>query len=300
MSIGLPSIGTETEKGVISALNDLFGPSFRETGEYLADKVRLHRAKALVKILRRAKELENELPASITPPSLKFLLPFSEKSSLEDSDELSELWSRLLVDASRSESAHHIFCIDALSKLSAESASLFEEICLNPVVKRGALRQMVDTSMDMTRERLILDCKKIGEQHKPEDYFLALIGLSERFGARFLEAAWWLRNGKMEFMHDAVAWRLSEKQIVGLGLLQQLGLIRHDLYQDLKIGKHELSTEIAYVTPLGAEFFFSTHPPSWREDSEGREAGDYPDAEFIPLTEGASLRAVRDGLARRA
>ena len=124
MNIPLP--GSESEKGVVKALDDLFGPSFRTFGEYLADKVRFHRLKSVQKIAQKAKALNSENIDYIDPPPMKFLLPFVEAASLEEEGDeiMTDLWAKLLADASTEYDIKQVHFIRILREISAKEARL--------------------------------------------------------------------------------------------------------------------------------------------------------------------------------
>lgn len=188
MTINLPNVGSESEKGVVSALNDLFGPSFREVGEYLADKVRLHRLRSLRKILLRAKQFGPAGAEFIAPPSLKFLLNFTEKASLEDSDELCDLWARLLMQAASEENVRHVYFADIISKIGPSEAKLFNELVTSPTVQRGALSQIEDAGLEF-RHWLAERRYKESMEAAAVDEYLTVFGTVARlecFGGRVI------------------------------------------------------------------------------------------------------------------
>ncbi len=284
MTINLPSIGSESEKGVVAALNDLFGPSFREVGEYLADKVRLHRLRSLKKILERAKEFGPAGTEFLAPPSLKFLLNFTEKASLEDTDELCDLWARLLNEASRQENIRHIYFADIISKMGLAEATLFDQLVIAPRVRRGALSQIEDASLEFRHwlvqrryEEAIEDAVIDGD-----GAIFGTIARVECFGGRVVAAFKWSSYGEQQYI-DAVPWIEASRDRLGLALLQQLGLIRYEEGVEFSSENGDASFSFAYLTPLGAEFFYCTHDPVLRLVPDERPVGDYPDGNRIPI-----------------
>lgn len=124
--MNIPIPGAESEKGVVKALDDLFGPSFREFGEYLADKVRFHRLNSVRRIAQKAKKITAGSNGYIEPPPLKFLVPFVESASLEEeADEvMTDLWAKLLADASSDYDIKQIHFIRILREISGREARL--------------------------------------------------------------------------------------------------------------------------------------------------------------------------------
>lgn len=284
MKLPLADIGGESEKSIVAALDDLFGPSFREVGQYLADKVRLHRLRSLKKILEKAKEFGPPGQEFLAPPSLKFLLTFTEKASLEESDELCDLWARLLVEATQRESARLVYFADIISKISPAEAALFDQLVLQPRVKRGALSQISDAYLEF-REwdalRRYVDAIENAAADEAGTMFGTVARL-ECFGGRVI-SAYMLSSQEDTTAIDATPWSEAESDRLGIELLQQLGLVRWREDFDLSANGMDLHLSIAYVTPLGAEFFYSTHDPMYRLPPTSRAAGTYPDSERIPI-----------------
>lgn len=144
MTIPIP--GTESEKGVVKALDDLFGPSFREFGEYLADKVRFHRLNSVRKIAQKAKKLTADSGDYIEPPPLKFLVPFVESASLEDeADEvMTDLWAKLLADASSDYDIKQVHFIRILREISGREARLLHAMATRSRGTGGKIISYVD------------------------------------------------------------------------------------------------------------------------------------------------------------
>jgi|GEM_PF-6663636 len=281
----LINVGSETEKGVVSALDDLFGPSFREMGEYLADKVRLHRLKSLRKILERAKEFGPAGAEFLAPPSLKFLLTYTEKASLEESEELADLWARLLLTATKNEQVQHLYFADTIAKIGPAEANIIEELVLNPKIPRGSLNQIVDAWLDYRPHRLGLVWEDAIQSSSDErEFFLNFFARVERRGARVLSLFRWSSNDDDEF-YSAEPWEGYSDRIMSFLLLHQLGVIHFDEQLMIEVDGEQLSCVVAYLTPLGAEFFFATHDPEWRKSRDRRADGSYPDDDFIgPFT----------------
>ena len=88
-------------EALVDILSSILGPVSREFGLHLAGKVRMYRIKAVLKAVKRVRELSDDanLP---TEPNLKILIPWLEGVSLENSedsgsDAIIELWAQLLV-----------------------------------------------------------------------------------------------------------------------------------------------------------------------------------------------------------
>lgn len=274
MKLPLSDIGTESEKGVVSALNDLFGPSFREVGMYLADKVKFHRLKSLNKILARARVLNLD-QAYANDPQLRFLIPFVEKASISDDDDLVELWARLLNSEMKVSDSHNIFFQDIVSRLSKAEVDLFEALVLKPTRKRGFIRQIVDAWGMAQRSRIQLLVDRCENGSDMDEVFENVVGFTEAMGRRIISIIAINEYDDRE-IYDVEPWPEAVSQRASIELLEQLGLIKV-VNHDIDASEYEIKIELCYVTALGAKFFFATHPTEWTLPLDERPGGEYPD-----------------------
>lgn len=106
-----------------NALADVVSPLTEGMG-LVGDNIRMHREDLAAKRVQGALEKINAQGLEITPPPLKFMIPYLEKVSIEDEDDptLNELWEGLLVTASTEcENAHPSY-IQILSELNSHDA----------------------------------------------------------------------------------------------------------------------------------------------------------------------------------
>ena len=130
-SEAVTGIGDAAKEGVLAikeGVATVFGPAAHEFGEYLADKVRFHRYRALEKILAKAAALVGQ---SRKPPPFKFLVPFFEQASLEEDDDdvIIEIWAKLLADASKEFSSRHMIFLRLVREITSQEAQLLNDIC---------------------------------------------------------------------------------------------------------------------------------------------------------------------------
>jgi hypothetical protein len=102
-SVSLINLGSLTKpvdtatKGIIEGagafLSRICLPAAEEFGLLLKDRVSYWRALNLAKVLKKA---ETKLPAEVRGASPKLVLPIIEGASLEDKDDLQDLWGNLL------------------------------------------------------------------------------------------------------------------------------------------------------------------------------------------------------------
>jgi Abortive infection alpha len=111
-------------KEIVAGVRTVLGPSGRELGELVADRVRFWRWRQLVKIMKRAAEIKKRRRRKQIDVPLKFFLPFVEEASKESDDALVELWANLLASADDGTTGFDILCIDLLKRIGREEAAL--------------------------------------------------------------------------------------------------------------------------------------------------------------------------------
>jgi len=98
----------------------------------VVDNVRTQRYDVAARIVERARQLASEQTRPITPPPLKFIVPFLEKASTETNDkDLAEMWARLLVDASDEFQGVHLTYVQILSEISGFEARYLDNLAKN-------------------------------------------------------------------------------------------------------------------------------------------------------------------------
>lgn len=98
----------------------------------VVDNVRTQRFDVAARIVERARQLASEQSRPITPPPLKFVVPFLEKASTETNDDvLGEMWARLLVDASDEFQGVHLTYVQLLSEISGFEARYLDRLAKN-------------------------------------------------------------------------------------------------------------------------------------------------------------------------
>jgi hypothetical protein len=93
--------GVEIAKGFLSRL---INPAAEEIGLLISENIRYLRFKNQVRILLKAKAYVEKKNISIKEIPIKILVPLLENASLEDSEELQDKWTGLLVNMIDSES----------------------------------------------------------------------------------------------------------------------------------------------------------------------------------------------------
>lgn len=124
--IGLGKALEPFTQGSVGLLRRLFGEAASEIGEVFADKVRAYRRNNLAKILENVGGKIGDREFEALP--LRFSIPFSEKASLVEDDELAEMWANLLHNAAVGFAPEHISFINILARLSPAEAKLLDRL----------------------------------------------------------------------------------------------------------------------------------------------------------------------------
>lgn len=112
----------------VNALVDAVAP-FTEGMGLIGDHIRAHRYDVAIQIAERARQLAAQRNMKLSPPPLKFMVPFLEKASTETIDnELMEMWARLLVDAADEFQGVHLTYIQILSEISSFEAQYLNKV----------------------------------------------------------------------------------------------------------------------------------------------------------------------------
>jgi len=119
-------ISQETTDRVVNFAQRLIGP-LAEVGDLFSDKIRYFRFKSAIKTLEKAESIVREREISVKEVPLKFLVPFLEKSSLEEENSyLVDTWAKLLVTAAQEYNSKHVFYTNLLANLGPEEVKTLE------------------------------------------------------------------------------------------------------------------------------------------------------------------------------
>jgi hypothetical protein len=243
--------GTEFEKGIVKALDDLLGPAAREVGTALGEWVRRQRGARLRKTLDRAAEIANN--DSLNAPPAKFLLPYLENASLEEEDAmLNEMWAHLLVDAGNKYNSRHPVFVDLLKRLDHDSAALLEKLA-------AAAGGVMDDSELVLR---IGDVVEDIEQSRDEDVETWHRLFADQ-GRKFGHIVWKFYEGITtedgEFLDEGfVAEFAKYEDEAPLSALRALGLVtlRQGIFREKT---RFIEVELVAITHFGTQFYVATH-----------------------------------------
>jgi len=107
----------------------IFGPSAKEIGELMADKIRFRRMKNQIDIFKKTIKLLEVNNLEAKELKLKTLIPLIESSSLEEDEVLQEKWANLIASISSSpENGLEPKLVKTLSNLSVLEAKVLDYI----------------------------------------------------------------------------------------------------------------------------------------------------------------------------
>ena len=260
---------------LIEAVVDAFSPA-TETLGLLGDCVRLARTEVAARVTRRAKQIADENGLSLNAPPLKFLVPFFEKSSLEElgDEDAIERWSQLLVGAATKANFHPHF-VSILSEIESSQASALKDIMFG----RGRFHRHESHS----NERLVEEITPfdaivskpttadfdavynwaLDDMEQPLDRLLH--GFQKRFtGKGIFVSEIIIRSGSTGgyFRVPEQQRRLSDMDQIDLEVLESLNLVRRDTFRKSDaVGAMMRSTsfsfEVVSISELGIVFLSS-------------------------------------------
>lgn len=149
-----------TDKAIVKTAADkaeglikkLFGKAFEETGEMIADQVRLRRFKAQIKIFEKAEQYLKDKSIDPKKISLKVLAPLVEYCSYEEDEDLQELWAKLIKNVLSRPTPLILQqnAMEVLNKVSNEEVKILNNI----YTKLNAKRKECADNMNETPTRL--------------------------------------------------------------------------------------------------------------------------------------------------
>jgi hypothetical protein len=109
-------------------LKKLLGPAVTESGELIADQIRFRRFKNQVVIFNKAKALLESKSIEPKQINLKTLSPLLEYSSLEEEDNIQNIWANVIANISSfdTEQALNLKCIEILKEITPNEIILID------------------------------------------------------------------------------------------------------------------------------------------------------------------------------
>lgn len=148
------------EKGfdsVKSFLGKLIGPAFEEIGLLIQDPIRMWRFRNQVRILKKAEKICNRNNIAPKDIPIKMLVPLLDTASLEDQEEMQDIWATLLSNLVDSDQnlKNHVFP-HILGQISFKEFSALRNSCKlrseqTPITK-AALKDRIQTNQPQIEE----------------------------------------------------------------------------------------------------------------------------------------------------
>lgn len=123
-------IVTGTAESVNSLFKQLFGSATCEIGEWLGDRLRIHRQSNVAAVFAKAVPKAEALGIKLTPPDPKLFVPMIDGMSLESDATLQEMWASLLVSASAGDTVPIAF-VNILKEMHPNSAKALSTLYNN-------------------------------------------------------------------------------------------------------------------------------------------------------------------------
>src|SRR5262249_25157763 len=146
----------KTLRGVGGFLREVFGTVPEDLiGVLGGDWLKVKRAENAAEILEKAQERFKARRATPKPASLSTTLPILFAAAAEDSDELEDLWARLLaatVDPSRAKFFRAAF-IEATKKMDPLDAAVLKEVQRNGGRVDGQIQNFVAANLNVNRDQ---------------------------------------------------------------------------------------------------------------------------------------------------
>jgi hypothetical protein len=120
--------GKQFAKEVFGFIGDITGPPAKELGGLLADHMKYFRFKTQLKIIQKAKQIQNESDIQPQKVPLKMLARFLESCSWEEDENMQKKWSALLANAATLDepAENYLTYVDLLNQLSPTQAKCLD------------------------------------------------------------------------------------------------------------------------------------------------------------------------------
>lgn len=250
---------------LIDALTDVFRP-FSERRGLKADQIRLQREDVLIEIAQKTKKRMTIERAKIQPVPNKFLIPFLEKASLEEtSSYLVNMWSHLLTSCCSDPSNAHPRYVQILSELTAEDAQLLKDIAYNHIEKLTFHGLRTFGYSPIAFERIARECLEgpgspVIDDDNIRAIYTRITEIFDEPGLGLINISVMTDDGEQTVrLEDEIKNVFLEDYLAGnqrthLEILISLSLIRQ-IEVELSLAGVTVIVEYVHMTPLGSSFF---------------------------------------------
>jgi hypothetical protein len=257
VSTEIPTLSTGR---FVDAITDIFRP-FSERRGLKADQIRLQREDVLLEIAQKARERLRVEGLEPSPIPNKFLVPFMEKASLEETGSpLIERWADLLASSSVDPDSAHPRFVQMLSEMTVDDAELLRKVAFHCIDEMRAPNQAFSDSPYDFQPKTVQEQLQNwlrASAVEIDDIFDHIIGAFERPGIFLLDVAVVRRNrGKkpeMWSIRTPSPTVIRPRNPANIEVLYSLSLLSD---HSVEISKGTIAVTIYYVciTHLGVEF----------------------------------------------
>lgn len=261
-------VPADVSREALAFFQRIIGP-VAEASDFLSDKIRFFRWKSAAKTISRAREIAKQRGVEPQEIPLKFLVPFLEKSSLEDEDSpLIEGWANLLVGASQDFNTKHKIYIDILSVIGGKEAKFLKELrenlwTLPNFMSEILLGDMEDFFFEEQMTRLVDEVfNSLFET--PSESPISVVPISESFekiingtGGSIVNLS--VYGVGFEIIKDEAGITISQELIPSIYHLQSLNLVeiqKRNFDRVEKNSNRQLHLKVCWVklTTIGVDF----------------------------------------------
>ena len=262
----LTAAAKEAASSIRSGVTAVFGPAGREMGEYLADKIKYHRYKSLMKIFEK---VQAEFGTKPKIPPYKFFVPFCEQASLEEDDDevIIDIWSRLLKDAINQFSSRHMIFMRLVKEMTSREAQLLHDICYDfrgstddpgvwgvgdapgYITEAGIYKFLVDWGDSSERPHAPFR-KKLIEKFEVPGVFVRHVTF-----ARGVRGVWPYREADDDPDADQVSPIETKYPRISFDILRGLNILNEITTNEIWHRDQVVIVTYSELSPLGVEFF---------------------------------------------
>lgn len=261
-------IKIEGTKELTNALVEIFSPITHTFG-FLGDNVRIYRQLSLLRTINKAKNIAKNEGLTFTEPPLKFLVPFMEECSLEETEDnvLIDMWAKLFTSACSDYKSEHNLFIRILRELTPNEAKLLEFISSKKEHPLYNSRwHLEETAGDWSNSTIYIAIKhalatvkhKLPNEEASTEIFDFIKSRVEQPGSYiyYFDIGYGKPNEyPLDDVYNTARTKIHDLiESTSPSILEALGLIGHFKSTELWFEPYVFSVNSYYLTSLGASF----------------------------------------------
>jgi hypothetical protein len=240
LALGLEAV----MRPVDDAFKNITDPSTKTLGKVL-NGILCRQLRAFARVYNRASEMAGKVGLSLDPIPLKVIKPILDGASLEEDEEMQELWAALLANASIQQNSN-LGLPPAFPKILQQLRSVDAQF-LDVLYKAAGVWQ--GASQDNLSKHLFQI--NLGDKR-------ALAGLYDEMRGDKLRG---MRPDRLDDFFETIAeldnFSVTRSTLEMLGLLQ-----RSSEVNDVNFSGGTTTDEQYFLTPLGCRFYLACQPPA--------------------------------------